>query len=142
MSSLYETDFYAWTQETAKALLNRNPENLDWENISEEIESLGRSQKSALTSQMVRLVKYLLKWKYQSSRRFRSWEVTIANARFEIEKLIKDSPSFKSTLQDCVDENYYQAVKEAAIEMCMEKTDLPSKCPFTLQQILDEDYLP
>ena len=58
--SLYETDFYKWTQEMATLLRDRSYDQVDWDNLVEEIESLGRSEKRALTSQIVRLVKHLL----------------------------------------------------------------------------------
>jgi len=44
---IYETDYYQWTREQAQALRERHFDNIDWENIIEEIEALGRSEYSA-----------------------------------------------------------------------------------------------
>jgi hypothetical protein len=60
MISEYETDFYAWTQEQAQALRARQGEALDWNNLAEEIESMGRSDADALASQLTRLLMHLL----------------------------------------------------------------------------------
>lgn len=46
MHSLYETDFYAWTQEQAKLLRKGQWNELDLPNLIEEIESLGKQDKN------------------------------------------------------------------------------------------------
>ncbi len=53
-SKIYETDYYQWTIEQAKALKERNFNNLDWENIIEELEALGRSEYHAVVSLLMR----------------------------------------------------------------------------------------
>ncbi len=42
--SLYEQDFYQWTIEQSTALQERQIDQLDWENLTEEIEALGKEQ--------------------------------------------------------------------------------------------------
>ena len=63
-SSLYETDFALWTEQTVELLRERNFKEVDWENVIEEIESLGRSEKHALESQLTRVMMHMLKWDY------------------------------------------------------------------------------
>ena len=69
--TLYDTDFLAWSKEQSEALrsVERGGSNqvLDWENLAEEIESLGISQKTALRSQMRRIVRHLLKLEFSSA---------------------------------------------------------------------------
>jgi hypothetical protein len=57
----YGTDFYAWTQTQAEALRAQEWKTLDLENLAEEIESLGRSQRKAVRSHMRNLCMHLLK---------------------------------------------------------------------------------
>src|SRR5215211_1445880 len=64
--SLYDDDFYAWTQEQAD-LLRRGPtaaNQLDSELIAEEIEDLGRSELHACQSLCEHIIEHLLKIEY------------------------------------------------------------------------------
>ncbi|HJU28752.1 MAG TPA: DUF29 domain-containing protein, partial [Candidatus Binataceae bacterium] len=104
MISEYETDFYAWTREQAQALRARQGEALDWNNLAEEIESIGRSDAEALASQLARLLLHLLKWRYQPNRRSRGWELSIMEARLRINRRLRKSPSLKSKLAELLAE--------------------------------------
>lgn len=53
---LYDEDFWSWTQEQAGALLRRDLDAIDWENLIEEIETLGRSEQHASTSYCANVV--------------------------------------------------------------------------------------
>ena len=44
-AELYERDYYTWTQEQARALRDRRTEAVDWTNVAEEIEDLGKSER-------------------------------------------------------------------------------------------------
>jgi len=71
-SSLYERDFYAWTQEQAALLRENRVSEADIANIAniaDEIESMGRSEKRELISRLTVLLLHLLKWQYQPSLR-------------------------------------------------------------------------
>ena len=74
--SLYERDFYAWTQDQAEKLRGRAHNDIDWENVAEEIESVGRSQKKEIRSRLAVLMQHLLKWHFQPERRSHSWQST------------------------------------------------------------------
>jgi uncharacterized damage-inducible protein DinB len=71
--SLYEQDFYQWTQQMATVLRNGHFDQLDIENIAEEIESLGRSDRRELKSRLTVLLMHLLKWHCQPEQRNNSW---------------------------------------------------------------------
>ena len=66
-STLYDEDFFAWAKQQAEALraASRAGSNLklDWENLAEEIESLGRSQRHELRSRLGVVLAHLLKLK-------------------------------------------------------------------------------
>lgn len=53
MSTLYETDFYGWTQRQAELLRLEEFAEVDWNNLIEEIKGLGRNQQNgALTVEL------------------------------------------------------------------------------------------
>ncbi|MFM7372971.1 MAG: DUF29 domain-containing protein, partial [Sphaerospermopsis kisseleviana] len=80
-SNLYNEDFYLWIETTAKQLKNGNFAEIDLENLIEEIESMGRSEKRALKSNLLILLMHLLKYKYQPDKRSNSWLSTIFEPR-------------------------------------------------------------
>ena len=73
----YEADFYAWASQQAELLRQQQASGLDWTNLAEEIEAMGRSEKRQLASRLEVLMMHLLKWQYQPNFRSRSWQLTI-----------------------------------------------------------------
>ena len=100
MTTTYDTDFYSWTQQQANLLKTGRFLDADLENIIEEIESMGRSEKRELESRLTVLLQHLLKWQYQPERRGKSWELTIRNQRRAIALHLKKVPSLKPNLND------------------------------------------
>ncbi|MBV8120808.1 MAG: DUF29 domain-containing protein [Alphaproteobacteria bacterium] len=100
-AQLYEVDFVRWTEEQAAALreaakLGTNLP-LDWENLAEEIDSLGRSQRREVRSRITTIIEHLIKLECSpASEPRRGWMETIARERMEIELLLDDSPSLKA----------------------------------------------
>jgi Domain of unknown function DUF29 len=141
-TDLYEQDFYQWTQQMAIALREGRLERLDLENLAEEIESLGRSDRRALQSRLVVLLHHLLKWRYQPSQRTGSWKGTLSEQRRRIRVLLEDSPSLRSLLDESVAKCYGDARRQAADETGLPMTEFPEVCPFPMVDILDPDFLP
>lgn len=140
--SLYDTDFYHWTQTMAAALRQGRWQELDPDNLAEEIESLGRSDKRALKHRLEVLLMHLLKWQYQPEKRSNSWRATIIEQRLRIIDLLNDSPSLKPYLEAEYANGYGNACKLAAAETGLEATAFPNQCPFTLKTIMREGFLP
>jgi len=139
--TLYELDYSLWSGEQVALLRAGKFGSLDTENLIEELESWGRSDRRALDSQMVRLMLHLLKWQYQPRRRSPSWESSIFNARSEIEVILEDSPSLRNYLEGNLQKNYMRARKEAVLETRLPFKTFPEKLPYTLPKLL-EDWLP
>jgi hypothetical protein len=92
----YESDYLLWIQGTIAKLKNRDFENLDLENLIEEIEDLGRSQRKELESRLATLLAHLLKRMYMNMPDcFNGWENTIREQRLQIEVLLNNYPSLK-----------------------------------------------
>jgi len=140
--SLYDKDFYAWTQEQASLLHSRQWSQLDLLNLVEEIESLGRQERRELINRLSVLIGHLLKWQYQSHRRTRSWIATIAIQRLEITELIEESPSLKPDLEAALRQAYLKAINLAIQETNLPNRTFPPNCPYSLEEILDDRFYP
>ncbi len=141
-TTLYETDFYAWSQTQAALLRDEEFEQVDWENIIEEIDSLGKSQRSELTSRLTVLLMHLLKWRYQPAKRGHSWLVTIGNQRDDLADLLAENPSLATQINSFILASYPKAVKKAARESRLPRATFPADCPWAVAQIMDEDFWP
>lgn len=138
----YEKDFYGWTQEQAALLRAGRLTELDIENLIEEVETMGRSEKRELESRLTVLLLHLLKWKYQEVRRGRSWELTIDEQRIQFLKTLRENPGIKPLLADIQLDAYKLAVIQASRETKISKNIFPAECPWTLEQITDDSFFP
>ncbi|MCI4624608.1 MAG: DUF29 domain-containing protein [Candidatus Magnetoovum sp. WYHC-5] len=138
--SLYERDFYQWAIHNAELLRQGRLTEIDIENIAEEIESMGRSEKKELVSRLRVLIMHLLKWQYQPKRRSKSWKLTINTQRIELNKLLKGSPSLKHNIESIVNEAFEDARLLFEDETGIDKNLLPKTCPYTLEQLKEHDF--
>jgi hypothetical protein len=138
----YETDFFLWTKEQAAALRAGRLDALDRDNLAEEVESLGRKDRRELESRLTVLVMHLLKWRYQPAERGGSWDSTIRTQRREIQKLLHDSPSLRPAVAEALDNAYDTARRNASAETRLALDSLPARCPFKLDRILADEWLP
>ena len=136
----YESDFYGWTKQQANLLKNRKIAEIDWDNLAEEIEDMGRSEKRQLETRLEVLIMHLLKWQFQPNMRSRSWELTIKEQRLRLDKLLKENPSLKSSLVDVRGKIYPLAVISAEKETGLDS--FPETCPYELIDVLAADFLP
>jgi hypothetical protein len=132
LDTLYEQDFVAWCEDTAAKLRNRDLENLDFENLIEEIESLGKSDRRELRNRLMVLLAHILKRMYVNSpENFNGWEVTIVEQRKQLKGLLKDSPSLKPYLRDILAEVYADALDIVAPEY--KQTQFPQTWQFDVE---------
>jgi hypothetical protein len=142
VASLYDTDFVEWSSRNADLLRSGKPQQADIQHIAEEIEDMGKERRHALHSQIRRLLTHLLKYQFQPSRRGKSWQLTVANARIKIRDLLKENPSLRPETEAMVTDAYPDAVKLAALETGLPGDTFPNSCPYTFDQIANEDFLP
>ena len=103
---------------------------------------MGRRDLKELNSRMRVLLIHLLKRHLQPEKRSRSWDSTIVSQRIEIEDDLKQSPSLRAKLRAEFKDNYEKAVRRAIVETGLARDRFPNECPFTLEQILDPEFLP
>lgn len=143
MTTGYEDDFYGWTQEQAAALrraaaLEPNlPLAVDWANLADEVEDMGRSQLRELRSRYAVLLTHLLKWQYQPDQRSHSWAGTIRRKRREIERHLADNPSLKPQRERLFQEAYDDARDQTSIETNLPVETFPPASPFSIEEAFD-----
>lgn len=142
MSILYDSDFYAWTQEQAKLLREQKWESVDIANVTEEIESLGRQERRELRNRFGVLLGHLLKWQYQPDHRGNSWLASIREQRRRIETLLQESPSLQPYLEEVLRTGYEDGLDLAVRETSLPYTTFPQICPYMLSQALDAEFFP
>ncbi|HEY7336729.1 MAG TPA: DUF29 domain-containing protein [Bryobacteraceae bacterium] len=141
-TELYERDFFEWTQSNAALLRSGRFDQADIEHIAEEIEDMGKSERRALESRLEVLLQHLLKWQVQSGGRSQSWRSTIKLQRREIFRLLSQMPSLKPKLKAALKDAYDSGMLRASAGTGLPESSFPGRCPFTLDQILDENLLP
>lgn len=139
---LYNIDFYAWSQRQANLLRAEAFEEVDWNNLIEEIENLSRSEKNEVENRLIVLIMHLLKWQYQPELQSRSWNATINVQRDDLERLLRRSPSLRAWLSEFITDVYPSAVKRAIAETGLRKATFPTECPYSPEQIMDEEFWP
>jgi hypothetical protein len=137
----YEKDFYNWALYNAQLLREGKFSDLDVEHLIEELEDMGNNRQE-LASRFMVLIGHLLKWEYQPHHRSSSWEGSINEQRLQINWLIQDKPSLKPNLSPAITKAYPKAVKLAAKDTKLPQTQFPQECPYTIEQLLDEDFYP
>jgi Domain of unknown function DUF29 len=141
-AKLYDTDFVRWTEEQAATLRARRFDGLDLENLAEEIESLGKRDRRRLKSRLTVLLMHLLKWGFQPEQRSGSWDSTIRTQRADIRQLLDDSPTLRREIPAVIAERYDMARRNAAAETGLPMATFPTDCPFAVDEILAEEWLP
>ena len=146
LTNLYETDYLAWIELTVAKL--RSPDlaklnpDIDWENLIEEIEDMGKSSRHGLKSNLRIVLLHLLKWQYQSDRRSRSWQSSIIEHRLRIYDAFAESPSLKRYFAEVFNDAYAGAIQLASSETGLTQKTFPKVCPYSQNQVLDADFLP
>lgn len=138
----YESDFYAWANEQAALLREGRFAEADVENIAEEIESLGRSEKRELVNRLAVLLAHLLKWQFQPAWRGKSWRLTIKEQRRKLSEHLGDNPSLKPLLGEAIGRAYQDAISDVQKDTPLTEDDLPALCPYTAEQVLEAEFLP
>lgn len=138
----YETDFYGWANEQAALLRAGRLSSADIENIAEEIESMGRTEKRELVSRLTVLLTHLLKWKFQPNGRCSSWRTSIKVQRNRIVDHLRDNPSLRPQLPDAMEKAHRDAILEAAEETKLGESVFPVHCPWSFDEVIDAGFWP
>ncbi len=142
---IHETDFLRWTEQQAKLLRAGRLDELDVANLLEEIEDMGREQKVALQSLIRMILVHLLKLELSPAGDTRAkWTEELMELRAQAESRLEDTPSLASYAQGLYRKAWPQArrIADRALAAHGESVELPRECPYSLEQVLDPDFLP
>ena len=141
MTKIYDQDLVLWAENTAQLLREKQWDAVDWANLIDEVADLGKSERSAIGSQMERILVHLLKWQFQPQRRSDSWLDSINDGRSQIRRKIEDSPSLQDYPAQIIQKEYGRARRESARQTGLNLSIFPELCPFSVDQVLG-DWLP
>jgi hypothetical protein len=137
----YDDDLYQWTIEQADALRRRAINELDFDHLAEEIESVGRSERREIRSRLEILLIHLLKWRYQPEKQSGSWRASVSEARRRIENVLADNPSLRSFAAEALASAYRLAILDEAIRG-LQLMHLPEACPWAIEDVFRDDFWP
>jgi Domain of unknown function DUF29 len=140
--SNYDRDFYAWTNEQAALLRAGKLGQADLAHIAEEIESMGRTEKRELVSRLTVLLLHLLNWRFQPELRSTSWRLSVEEQRIQAASHLGDNPSLKALLATAIADGYRLAVIGARRETGLNAATFPAACPWSFDQMIDDDFWP
>jgi hypothetical protein len=142
METLYEKDFYEWTQKNAQLLREGRLAEIDTDNLIEELEAMGRSEKRAFVNHLAVLIAHLLKWERQPVLRSKSWRYTIREQRAQVADILQDNPSFKESFAEALSRAYGKAIVRVVKETGLDEETFPATCPYEFTEIMDTDFFP
>ncbi len=138
LKQLHDCDLNLWLERVAQAIQARDFDNMDWDNLLEEIEDMGASQKRALDSYTQRLIEHILKLKYWHSeldRNRKGWMREVVNFRNRINRILKKNPSLKNYMATEYQDIFADAIATMSIEF-----DIPVDSFISLDEIMTTNY--
>jgi hypothetical protein len=101
------------------------------------IDAMSRSDRRTMESFLTILMAHIIKWKSQPEKRSVSWAKTILNARREIKRIQRDSPSLNRTyLESIWNECFNDARQDAELDM-QKKSNIDS---LSWDEVFNDDY--
>lgn len=138
----YDDDFALWAEQQANLLNARQFELLDVHHLVEELTAMVAHHRRELGSRLEVLIMHLLKCQFQPSHKSPSWLNTIDHQRGEISELVRDSPSLAPTIAQVAKHRYQRARRMAIRETGLRKEEFPAALPYSVQQLLDDEFVP
>jgi len=151
LKQLYEKDFILWVEENLRLIKEKNYEEVDWENLFEEIEDMGRRHLDSAISYMAILMEHLYKLEHFKidEKMGKSWIKSVLNARDRLELMLKREPSLRRKLEEYLSWAWEEAVlnliswfrdneelAEKFFRRLPSKEDFPSECPYNFEEVL------
>ncbi|MFB2938047.1 DUF29 domain-containing protein [Aerosakkonemataceae cyanobacterium BLCC-F154] len=141
LKQLYENEYDRWLTEMVKLLKNRDLENLDYDNLIEELEALGRSERNAVKSLLLQIIIHLMLyqfWQLEKEKNANHWAAEIITFRVQLED--KLTTNLRNYLADELPKIYQNAL--LIVHKKTQLTSLPEQCPYSLEQLLDKHWFP
>lgn len=138
----YETDTLIWLDTQVELLRARQFDLLDLDNLIDELDSMAKRDRHKVAHRLEKLMMHLLKCQMQPDHISGSWRGTIHEQRRQIIRKLADMPSLKNSLKAFIQDSYPHAVARAAEETGLPRSAFPATDPYTVEQLLDTEFLP
>ena len=149
MTSLYDTDFYAWAHEQAALLRDGAWQALDVGHLAEELALLAEGELGQLVNRLIILLTHLLKLQVAAQhlpmdlrRAGLGWRQTCQTQRVRLAQVLRRNPSLQPRLARAIDDAYDVALLEAAYGLGLAALPMPAACPLKGTQVLDQNFWP
>jgi uncharacterized protein Smg (DUF494 family) len=142
LKNLYELDDSQWLEETVKLLRDKQFQHLDLENLIEELENLGREKKNAVASLLEQVIRHLLLlqyWTIESEYNAVHWQEEIYNFRIQLKRRL--TTNLRNYLESELKDLYQDSLGFVKIKT-QNSVIFPTECPYSLDQLLDIEWLP
>src|SRR5262249_33843827 len=139
LARLYEADETAWLETMSRLIAQRKLDRLDYDNLATYLDDMAKRDRREVDSRFRQLMLHLLKWRYQPERRTRSWLETIDERRHQLQDLLTSTVLQAHARSRLLD--YYDRARRLALRvMRLPETAIPSDMPFTLEQLLSDEW--
>ena len=141
INKLYESNYSQWLDETIKNLKSRQLGAIDYDHLIEELEELAKTEKRRVRSLLEQIIRHLLlyqNWHIEKPRNANHWAAEIISFRNQINEEL--TTNLRNHLAENINLIYSNALDYVKAKTKL--TNLPEICPYTLDQILDKNWLP
>ena len=141
LQRLYEIDDSQWLEEMIELLKKRKFEHLDLENLIEELVDLGSEKKNAVVSLLEQVIRHLLLLEYWTIERDNNqahWQSEIVSFRTQLRRRL--TTNLRNHLAKELSSIYQDALIYVRTKTSF-KVNFPENCPYSLDQLLDINYL-
>lgn len=142
LASLYDVEYDQWLARTISLLKENRFNELDKDHLIEELEDLSRREKKTVERFLEQIIRHLLLWQYWTAEHdynANHWQAEIMSFRTQINE------DLTQNLRNHLQENQVK-IYEKALKYVKQKTgyevDFPENCPYTLDQLLEMNWLP
>jgi Domain of unknown function DUF29 len=138
----YDTDFYTWTQQQAQALRAQDWAAVDVNHVAEEIEDLWKSADHDLTGLLLGFLELIYRPCPEDVGQY-YWQASVIDYhRGMLADWLEGSPHLRPVLVGLLAEDYAWARQQVMGRRTPPLTEPPERCPWSLDQLLDEHWWP
>ena len=142
MQTRYDDDLLQWIDAQVQSLQEKKFSELDIENLVEELDGMKKQSLHELDSRLTVLIMHLLKCQHQRSYPQGKWRSTLLEQRRRLSRLLSESPSLHRQIQAYAQDCYPTARARAALETRLHPDMFPPQLPYSIAQLLDDDFTP
>ena len=142
LKQLHDLDDAQWLEETVSLLKKHQFQQLDLDHLIEELEDLGREKKNTVASLLEKIIRHLLLlqyWTRESEYNTVHCQEEIYTSRTQLGR--KMTTHLRNYLEKELNSIYQDVLGFVEIKT-MSAVTFPAQCPYSLEQLLDRDWLP